>query len=487
MIDKNMNSIAISYLLIAQLTSAASALLMPYSGTENENAATDSPPLAATVVPVPLATIPVATGFVNPVFVTHAPDDYTRLFVVEQGGRVRILNLKTGAVNPLSFLNISGIILSGGERGLLSIAFHPDYQSNGFLFINYTNLSGTSIIARYERAVGNPDAADIASGVILLSISQPYQNHNGGQLQFGPDGFLYIGMGDGGSGGDPNCYAQRFDDPQTHFLGKMLRIDINQNINTPPYYGIPGDNPFGGINQPPAEVWAMGLRNPWRFSFDRLNGDLYIGDVGQAAREEINYQAVDSLGGDNYGWKVMEGKLCFDPDPLDPDCLAGTPSCFDPGFTDPVHEYAHTLGCAVVGGYVYRGCAIPSLSGHYFFGDYCSSNIWSFTVSGGVLSNFVDRSTELAPTGATLDNINSFGEDAKGEIYIVDQDGDIFKIVPQTPLIKDADIDCRGAVNVTDLLALLASWGPCDGCIADFNGDHSVNVTDLLILLASWG
>jgi hypothetical protein len=261
----------------------------------------------------------------------------------------------------------------------------------------------------------------------------------------------------------------------------MLRIDVNgDDFPSDPSrnYAIPASNPFVGVNGDD-EIWSYGLRNPWRCSFDRMNGDLYIADVGQGAWEEIDYQPAASEGGENWGWRCYEGSQPFDPSNCPP---AGT-------MVFPIHEYSHGVGCSVSGGYVYRGCDIPTLAGSYFFADYCSNNIWSFSYVGNSVANFTDRTSELAPGGGlSISSISAFGEDARGEMYICDLfGGEVFKIVPETPTISLADLDCSGAVDVNDLLALLAAWGPCDGCPADLNGDGEVTSIDLTTLLSEWG
>ena len=338
----------------------------------------------------------------SPSHITHAGD--ARLFVSTLDGRIMVGDSEPGA-SFTEFLNIDPLVSGGGERGLFATAFHPDYATNGFFFVSYTNNAGDSVVARYEVS-GDVDVANPASGVVLLTVDQPQGNHNGGQIAFGPDGYLYFGLGDGGGFDDLPCHAQREDT----LLGKLLRIDVDQNVGAPPYYGIPPDNPFIGGGGLADEVWATGLRNPWRFSFDRVSGDLYIGDVGQDDIEEVDHQPASSEGGENYGWKVMEGTTCFDPDPIDPDCPGTTPSCFDPALTLPVHEYSHAEGCSITGGFVYRGTAIPELQGQYVFGDYCAGTIWAIEeTEPGVWTR-----TELAETGFGL---ASFGEGFDGELY----------------------------------------------------------------------
>ncbi len=329
--------------------------------------------------------------------ITHAGD--SRLFVTLRNGRILIR--ENGALRAQPFLDVGSLITTAGEGGLLSTAFHPGYRTNGFFFLNYTNTSGHTVIARYKVSGNDPNRADPASGWILMVIEQPFSNHNGGQIQFGADGYLYIGMGDGGSAFDPACRAQK----PGELLGKMLRIDVDQNVNTPPFYGIPADNPFRGPGDPADEVWASGFRNPWRFSFDRQTGDLWIGDVGQNQREEIDFQPANSRGGENYGWKVMEGTLCLSADA----CPASTPGCNSQAFTPPVLEYSHDGHCSITGGYVYRGSRIDSLKGAYVFGDFCSGVIWAAFRQG---SGFTIRTVP-----AQLGNLTTFGEDSAGELY----------------------------------------------------------------------
>jgi glucose/arabinose dehydrogenase len=336
-----------------------------------------------------------------------------RLFLTLQTGRIVIFS--GGQVLPAAFLDLTSLVSCCVERGLLSIAFHPQYASNGFFFVDYTNTAGNTVIARYKVSPGNPSSGDPSSGIILLTILQPFANHNGGELQFGPDGYLYIGMGDGGSANDPMCNGQRNDT----LLGKLLRIDVDQNVSSPPFYGIPATNPFAAGGAMP-EIWAKGLRNPWRFSFDRATGDLYIGDVGQDTREEIDFQPHASKGGENYGWKIMEGTLCGAGDAFG--CPAGVPACNSASFQYPLYEYAHagSGGCtgSVIGGYVYRGAAYPALDGIYLYGDYCLG--WLF--GNGV---------RLSPN---VPELTTFGEDAVGELYLGAQTGDLYRIVlPGTP------------------------------------------------------
>jgi len=358
---------------------------------------------------------PIASGLPDITSITNAGDG--RLFVTLQRGQVVIWD--GSQILPTPFLDIAPLLICCGEQGLLSVAFHPNYAVNGLFFVNYTNLTGQTIVARYQVSAGDPNAADPFSAVTLLTIDQPYTNHNGGQLQFGPDGDLYIGMGDGGSGNDPQCNAQS----SGTLLGKMLRIDVNQSMNRPPYYGIPAENPYVSTTGPP-EAWAYGLRNPWRFSFDRLTGDLFIGDVGQDAREEIDYQPLTSRGGQNYGWKVMEGSLCGTQGASG--CTVTPPPCGDPNYTLPILEYSHENGaCAVTGGYMYRGTALADLQGSYVYGDFCSGRIWAASQQAGTWSP-----VELPITAPSL---TTFGEDADGELY-VGTPGTLYRIAPPPAL-----------------------------------------------------
>lgn len=348
--------------------------------------------------PVQVETELFASGFQRAVDLVNAGDD--RFFVVEQEGRIRILNA-TGEMYTDPFLDISDLVAYGGERGLLGLAFHPKYQDNGLLFINYINKEGNTIIARYAVSE-DPAVANANSGRTILEVDQPYSNHNGGDLEFGPDGYLYIGLGDGGSGGDPNNNAQN---PQS-LLGKMLRIDINANT-----YTIPPDNPFTTDKQIADEIWASGLRNPWRYSFDRETGDLWVADVGQNQWEEIHLQTADSQGGENYGWRCYEGNHPYN-----------TAGCEDQDHYDfPVYEYNHSEGCSVTGGRVYRGEEYPLLKGHYFFADYCTGLFRSLKFTDGELQEFTHENMDVGTS--------SFGENPAGEMFILNRtDGTIHKI-----------------------------------------------------------
>lgn len=347
----------------------------------------------------------VASGLERPTSVVHAGDGSSRLFIVEQSGYVRIL--QDGSRIEAPFLDVSGAISSEGEQGLLGLAFHPQYAENGRLFVNYTDTQGDTVIAEYVVS-DDPNAADPASENILLTIAQPFSNHNGGHLAFGPDGYLYIGTGDGGAGGDPEGNGQ---DLGT-LLGKMLRIDVD---NGDPY-SVPEDNPFVANDAAEPEIWAYGLRNPWKYSFDRETGDLWIADVGQSAFEEIDLQLADSVGGENYGWNTMEGSSCYSNEgPIS--------SCDREGLTLPVIEYGRDEGTSVTGGYVYRGTAMSALVGAYVFGDYGNGRIWAATSTGdGSYSKSV-----LLEAGFP---ISTFGEDEAGELYVADHNGAVYRVVP---------------------------------------------------------
>ena len=372
----------------------------------------------ATVTGTSLTTELVAAGFTLPLHLATPPHDRNRLFVVEQAGAIKII--KSGKTLARPFLDIRDRVRSGGERGLLSIAFHPDHASNRRFFVYYTEATGDLVIAEFASSANDPDLADPASERRLLVIShRKYGNHNGGQLAFGPDHYLYIGTGDGGSGGDPDNNAQT----RTSLLGKLLRIDVDRREGGKPY-GTPSSNPFVKDRNAAPEVWAYGLRNPWRFSFDRTTGDLYIADVGQNAWEEVDVQPASSRGGENYGWRYMEGAHCFDP----------PEGCPKAGLTLPVFEYPQTLGgSSITGGFVYRGCRMPELRGTYFFSDYVKGFGGSFVLANGRATKVRDVTRELAPPPPhRIKNLSSFGEDAQGELYLVEhQEGEIYRLVPR--------------------------------------------------------
>jgi hypothetical protein len=475
----------------------------------------------------------VASGLSRPTFVTAPRGDTSRIFIVEDKwravntdpytGRIRILNIPANTLNATPFLSISGVAATTSgtyidEQGLLGVAFHPDFLNNGYFYVHHTRGSDYHVLIERYRA--NPPyatstTADPASETLLLDIAHPQTNHNGGWIAFGPDGYLYFAVGDGGNGNDTGPGHVTGGNAQSlgQVLGKLLRIDVNGPdgipgtaddadpvLGTP--YRIPATNPFQGAGQRP-EIFAYGLRNPWRDSFDRLTGDLWIGDVGQDTREEIDV-GIGNPAGRNYGWKCEEGFFCTGL----PDC----PTCPNivPGTTQPILDYANSpntafpplnfAGIAVQGGYVYRGCAMPWLNGTYFFSDYSSpAHIFTLQYSAGVVSNIVDRSAQLQVSGqSTLSQIVSFGEDASGELYYVDQTGGgqtsgrVFKMIvgSATPdchhVCGTADFNCDGAVgtdaDIESFFACLSGNCPAPPCwnSADFNGDGATGTdTDI--------
>ncbi len=416
-----------------------------------------------------------ATGFTSPVGMEHCGDD--RLFVVQQRGLIRILNTNA-TINSAAFLDITSLVNStGDERGLLGLAFHPNYANNGYFYVNYTRSSdGATRISRFTRNPADPNDALENSEVNLLTIAQPYSNHNGGQIRFGPDGYLYIGMGDGGSADDPNGNGQNL----TALLGKMLRIDVD---NGSPY-GIPSTNPYATSATYKKEIWAYGMRNPWRFNFDRCTGDLWIGDVGQDYYEEVDFQAASSTGGQNYGWRCREGLHAC------PTC--NTSGCGTTGFTDPVYEYTHSTpnGCSITGGFVYRGGIYGGLFGWYLFTDYCSGRIWG-TYSNG------SGGWNTTILGDFLTNqYTSFGEDYLGELYLMGRyNGRIYKISESTCLptayICEGDLQvCEGSevpITATYGFGNTYQWSlngndipdaTSDSYLATVAGTYTVTVTN---------
>lgn len=380
---------------------------LPEASPTQEQAApaTEVPPPATAPVPgSPLASVTlarIAEGFEAPTFVGNAGDE--RLFVVEQRGRIRVVS--NGEVLPEPFLDIHEQVgSSSNEQGLLSVAFHPDYASNGFFFVDYTDRNGDTVISRWQVS-DDPNRADVESETVLLQIDQPYPNHNGGQLHFGPDGYLYVGMGDGGSAGDPQNNAQN---PGT-LLGALLRLDVDVEGDGASY-GIPPDNPYVSNENGRNEVWAIGLRNPWRFSFDRETGDLYVADVGQNMYEEVNFVPAGEGAGLNYGWNLTEGNHCY------------RDGCDLDAYYAPVVEYSHGAGeCSVTGGYVYRGAAFPAMRGNYLYGDFCSGRLWAlFRQPDGSWAN---NEVEAAPG-----NLTTFGEGFDGELYLTTRDGVLYRV-----------------------------------------------------------
>jgi hypothetical protein len=353
---------------------------------------------------------PISTSLSSPVFMTAPADGTNRLFIVEQGGLIRIFDVTTGSLLGTPFLDISGLISTGGERGLLGLTLDPQYNTNLQFYVFYTNTSGIIVIARYRRDAANTNLADASSATLLLAVAHPnFSNHNGGMLAFGPDGCLYAGVGDGGGAGDPNNNAQSL----SSLLGKLLRLDPSTGLACSNVI----INPFNFLVDA-RQVWSLGLRNPWRFSFYRITGDLYIGDVGQSAREEIDVAVAPNAGRQaNYGWRLMEGFLCFN----------ASMNCNSGSLTLPVLDYPHLSGaCSVTGGYAYRGSALAVTQGTYFYGDFCAGFVKSFRYQNGQPTEQTEWPL-LSPPG---DSITSFGEDAGGELYVLSQRGGLFKVIP---------------------------------------------------------
>lgn len=427
-----------------------------------------------------LRAVNVATGLGgSPLYVTAPTFDTGRIFIVEQDGHVRIKKHGDATTTVTQFLDISSKVnYDGAEMGLLGMAFDPDYATTGFFYVDYAERDAVmhnqfySVVARYS-VTANPDVADPNSEVRILRFRHPQTNHNGGQLQFGLDGYLYISTGDGGNANDsgPGHATCGNGQSQQTLLGKMLRIDVRgiAPSSVPPdcgsvggNYTIPTDNPFDdGSGGTCDEIWALGLRNPWRYAFDPATGDLYIGDVGQNCIEEVDYVAAPGNGGQNYGWRSMEGTHCFNTaqafncvNPTPQSC-AGAPPCNDASLTLPVVEFTHANGeCAVTGGYVYRGCKMPSFDGTYFYADYCAAFVHSFVMAGGVPTNQLDWTTTIDPGGTLLSALSSFGTDAQGEIYLTSLDGRVLKLVPPFP---DLEVSGAGAADQL-LLSKTGDW-----------------------------
>lgn len=396
------------------------------------------------------------SGIGRPVYMVADPSEPTRLFVIEQRGAIRVVN--NGVVETLPFLDIDPLVTGGtsgnSEQGMLGLAFAPDYATSGRFFVNYVGtvagVSGTStIVAEYKRSALNPNQASPTERRIL-TIQQPFTNHNGGWMDFGPDGFLYIGTGDGGSGNDPGNRASQLN----FLLGKLLRIDVSDEMTT---YTVPASNPFVGVSGALPEIWAYGLRNPWRTSFDIETGDIWIADVGQNSREEVDFQPASSVGGEHYGWRCREGTI---ENPNFPGCTASLPA----GVVGPVHDYAHTLGrCSITGGYLYRGCAVPELDGKYVFGDFCTGEIWSLDPNNG------NAVTLIANVGFGL---TSFGQDAQGEVYAMNLNaGTIRRLVSSNPVDSDGD-------TIPDTCETV--------CLADTNGDGMATAADFSAWIAAF-
>ena len=379
-----------------------------------------------------LSSVLIADGYKKPVFITSSPNNAKLLYIVEQAGLIKIINDGKKLSRP--FFDINKRVVNpnrpGDERGLLGFAFHPNHTNNGKFYINYMDNDGNTIIS--EFSTNSELRANHKSERIILKLKQPYGNHNGGDIQFGPDGYLYISIGDGGKAGDPLNAGQDL----SSLFGKIIRIDIEQKP-----YGSPKSNPFFGQKDKREEIWAWGLRNVWRFSFDKQTGDKYLADVGQNKWEEVNFEPASSKGGLNYGWRIMEANHCYDP----------KENCPTEGLIKPIIEYPNDAihpafafriieelsfsetdveGCSVTGGYVYRGQRIKSMQGQYIFGDYCSGNIWTLKVVNGKAINFKNRTEEINIGGGEFTTyISSFGQDSDGEIYIIDYNGGIYKLI----------------------------------------------------------
>jgi glucose/arabinose dehydrogenase len=421
-----------------------------------------------------LVAVPVATGLAaRPLLVTAPPGDTARLFIVEQGGFIRIKRRGDPPGTVSTFLDISAKVQAStihDEMGLLGLAFDPDYGATGAFYVNYTEgpLNGPwfTVVARYLVS-GDPNVADPNSEQRLLRFQQPQDNHNGGQLLFGPEGYLYIATGDGGGAGDQHGTCGN-GQSRASLLGKLLRLDVRgvAPSSLPPdcggtgaLYRIPSDNPFAaGAGGDCDEIWAYGLRNPWRSAFDEATGDLYTADVGQNCWEEIDYVPSPRLGGENYGWRMMEANHCYNNstptncDPTPASCGV-VPACKDPSFTDPIAEYGHGIGCSITGGFVYRGCLMPGLAGVYFYGDYCSGFIHSLRVVGGVATDPLDWTGQLNPGSTLTNSLTGFGVDQQGEPYIVDRKGTILRVLP--PL---RDLEVAGSNTRAPLLLQPAAW-----------------------------
>ena len=468
-----------------------------------------------------LATTRIAVGLAGPVFVTSPPGDNSRLFVVEQrngtSGRLRIINLPGNTLNSVIYLTVNPVA-TGTEQGLLGLAFHPDFLNNGYFYVYYTKAAqagvsaGSSVVARYRASApyASSTTADAASAQILMEFPQPDANHNAGWIAFGPDGYLYIATGDGGCGNDTNCGGNspsvvppghtpvtgNAQDTTSNPYGKLLRLDVDGPDNIPGNaddadpvsgkpYRTPPTNPFNGTNGD-QEIFCYGLRNPWRDSFDRQTGDLWIADVGQGAREEINFVPAGEGAGWNFGWRCLEGTRSTGLAGCDPN---------DPSLFGPILEYGHSEsiaptfihGCAIVGGYVYRGAAIPCLTGNYIFADYCSGDIWTFKRSpSGPLVNIVNRTAELDPPGTlAIQGVSGFGEDNQGELYICDQNGgEIYKIIP-SPADQGPDCNANGVPDACEIANGDVPDANANGipdsceCNPDFNQDGNSDQGDI--------
>ncbi|MCH2133469.1 MAG: PQQ-dependent sugar dehydrogenase [Phycisphaerales bacterium] len=436
----------------------------------------DTPPLTSELV---------MSGLNEPTFVTAPAGDTARLFIVEKGGRIRLA--KNDVLQGTPFLNISSLVPSETWNGMLGLCFDPDFEANGLFYIQHT-LGGSSsnrvCVARYQVST-NPDLADATSREVILELDYPGSQafHVGGWIGFGPDGYLYIPMGDGGYSGDVTAgpRSQSLDVP----WGKVLRIDVHGADAYPAdpdrNFAIPADNPFIGTGL--GEIWVRGLRNPYRADFDEVTGDFWIADVGLFLREEIDVVPATSGGGQNFGWDCAEGHWC---------ASNGSCAC-NALLTAPVHDYDHSDGCSITGGSVYDGCLMPQMQGRYFFSDWCSASVWSGRYEGGTLVDWQDHTAELNPTGQpAISGVTAIGVDGRGEMIVVSQQGRLYRILPAdsgNTCDVPGDVDGDGLVGVNDVLAVLKGWGSCPpvgSCPADLDGDGEVNVNDVLLVLAGW-
>jgi glucose/arabinose dehydrogenase len=400
-----------------------------------------------------LETVDVVTGLDRPLLLISPPGDTDRFFVIEQPGRIRLLKRGDAPSAHTNFMDITDRVIGiggiGDERGLLGLAFHPDYQNNGIFYVNYVNTSGNTVVSRFVRT--DADNGDPTTERSVISISQPQSNHNGGWIGFGPDGFLYIGTGDGGGANDAGTGHGSCGNGQDtdNLLGAMLRLDVDFLPGSGSsecgggLYQVPADNPFVGVSGCD-EIWAYGLRNPWRNSWDRETEDFYIGDVGQNCYEEIDFVPATTPGGMNFGWRQMEGTHCFNPafGCAATSALGCSPACNDASLVVPVLDYAHSAGnCSVAGGYVYRGCRMPRIRGKYFYGDYCSGMVRSIEVSGGVATGLTDWTAQIGPGFGLL----AFGEDAQGEIYLTVFNGGQGEVRLVVPPLSAMEVSGLGA------------------------------------------
>lgn len=420
----------------------------------------------------------IATGLNNPTFVASLPGDASRLYVVEKYGRVRLI--KDGVVQTTAFLDIDSLVPNQTWNGLLGLCFDPAYDTNGFFYVQHT-LSGNRVsVARYQVSA-NPDVADAASRETVLERSFPGTGHHvGGWIGFGPDGYLYIPLGDGGTTGDAAGGTRS--QSLTSLWGKMLRVDVHGDDAYPGdanrNYAIPPDNPFIGAGL--GEIYARGLRNPFRADFDDVTGDLWIADVGLYGKEEVNVIEAGSGGGQNFGWSCAEGT----------NCSSNSACSCSAGLTGPVYEYTHAFGCSISGGSVYDGCAIEGMQGRYFFGDWCSGRVWSCRYENGTAVDLIEHTSALNHAGQpTIGGVTGIGVDGNGELIIVSDQGNLFRIVPEADhggCACAGDLDGNGDINGGDLGIFLALWGTTNAD-ADLNGDGQVNGGDLGYLLSYWG